>query len=76
MIGKHLQSNEWVMCSGNLTIYDRKNNPVVLKVKSEFFDSFIGEEMEEKKQFNGISVSEVYGKLSKWYFKNGIIFQI
>ena len=24
IIGKHLQSNEWIMYSGKLTIYDRK----------------------------------------------------
>jgi hypothetical protein len=31
--------------------------------------------MEDKKEFKGDSVSEVYGKLAKWYYKNGIIFQ-
>ena len=75
VIGKHLRSNEWVMYSGNLTIYDRKSDPVVLKPKSEINDSFIGEFMDEKKEFKGNSVSEVYGKMSKWYYKNGIIFQ-
>ncbi len=75
VIGKHLRSNEWVMYSGNLTIYDRKSDPVVLKLKSEINDSFIGEFMDEKKEFKGNSVSEVYGKMSKWYYKNGIIFQ-
>ena len=75
LIGKHLRSNEWVMYSGNLTIYDRVSKPVVLRVKSEILDSFIGEFMEDKKEFKGDSVSEVYGKFSKWYYKNGIIFQ-
>lgn len=75
LIGKHLRSNEWVMYSGNLTIYDRVSKPVVLRVKSEILDSFIGEFMEDIKEFNGDSVSEVYGKFSKWYNKNGIIFQ-
>ncbi len=75
VIGKHLQSKEWVMYSGKLTIYDRKTNPVVLKLKSEIWDTFIGEFMEDKKEFKGDSVSDVYGKMSKWYYKNGIIFQ-
>lgn len=75
LIGKHLRSNEWVMYSGVLIIYDKVSKPVVLRVKSEIFDSFIGEFMEDKKEFKGNSVSEVYGKLSKWYYKNGIIFQ-
>tara|TARA_R110002072_G_scaffold88982_5_gene199469 strand:- start:99 stop:368 length:270 start_codon:yes stop_codon:yes gene_type:complete len=75
VIGKHLRSNEWVMYSGKLTIYDRKTNPIVLKLKSEIYDTFIGEFMDEKKEFKGDSVSDVYGKLAKWYYKNGIIFQ-
>jgi len=73
--GKHVRSGEWVMYSGKLTIYVRKINPVVLKLKSEILDSFIGEFMEEKKEFKGNSVSEVFGKMSKWYLKYGIIFQ-
>ena len=75
VIGKHLRSNEWIMYSGNLTIYDRKTNPVVLKLKSEIFDSFIGEFMDDKKDFKGNSISNVYGKLAKWYYNRGIIFQ-
>ncbi len=75
VIGKHLRSNEWIMYLGKLTIYDRKTNPVVLKLKSEIYDTFIGEFMEDKKEFKGNSVSDVYGKMAKWYYKNEIIFQ-
>jgi hypothetical protein len=75
VIGKHLRSNEWVMYSGKLTIYDRKINPIILRMKSEIYDTFIGEFMEDKKEFKGNSMSDVYGKMSKWYYKNGIIFQ-
>jgi hypothetical protein len=75
VIGKHLQSNEWVMYSGKLTIFDRKINPIILKLQSEIYDTFIGEFMEEKKEFKGDSVSDVFGKVAKWYLKNGIIFQ-
>ena len=75
MIGKHLRSNQWVMYSGKLTIYDRNTNPIVLRLRSEIYDTFLGEFMEEKKEFKGNSVSDVYGKVSKWYYKNGIIFQ-
>ena len=75
VLGKHLKSKEWVMFSGKLTIYDRKNDPVVIKLKNEIFDTFIGELMEDKKEFKGNSVTEVYGKLAKWYYNNGIIFQ-
>jgi len=75
VIGKHLQSKEWVMYTGKLIIYDRKTNPIILKLTSETYDSFIGEFMEEKIEFKGKSVSNVYGKLAKWFYKNGIIFQ-
>ena len=75
VIGKHLRSKEWVMYSGKLTIYDRKTNPVILKLNSEIDDTFIGEFMEEKKEFKGNSISDVFGKVAKWYLKNGIIFQ-
>ena len=72
VIGKHIRSNEWVMYSGRLVIYDRKLNPIVLSLKSEICDFFIGEFMKDKKEFNGASVSEVYGKLAKWFNKNGL----
>jgi hypothetical protein len=75
VIGKHLHSKEWVMYSGKLTIYDRKVNPIILKLKSELYGTFLGEFMEDKKEFKGDSVSDVYGKMAKWYYKNGIIFQ-
>jgi hypothetical protein len=75
VIGKHLRSKEWIMYSGKLTIYDRKTSPVILRLNSEIYDTFIGEFMEDKKEFKGNSVSDVYGKLAKWYYKNGIIFQ-
>lgn len=63
------------MYAGKLTIYDRKTNPIVLKLKSEIADSLIREFMEEKKEFTGNSFSEVFEKVAKWYQKNGIIFQ-
>lgn len=75
VIGKHLKSKEWIMYSGVLTIYDRKINPVILKLKSEISDSFLGEFLEEQKEFKGTSVTEVYGKMAKWYNNNGILFQ-
>lgn len=74
VIGKELRSKQWIMYSGKL-IYDRAINPIVLKLKSEIYDSYIGENMEDKKEFKADSVTEVFGKLAKWYSKNGIIFQ-
>ena len=75
VLGKHLKANEWIMYSGKLIIFDRKNNPVVLRLKSEIYDTFLGEFMDDKKEFKGDSVTDVYGKLAKWYYKNGIVFQ-
>ena len=75
ILGKHLQSREWIYYTGELTIYDRKNDPIVLTLKSENIDSFIGELMEQKKEIKGKSLSEVFGKVAKWLNNQGIIFQ-
>jgi len=44
-------------------------------LKSEIIDTFIGEFMEERKEFKGKSLSEVFGKVSKWLINRGAIFQ-
>lgn len=75
VVGKHLRSGEWIYYTGELSIYDRKTYPVVLKLKSEILDSFIGEFTEEKKEIKGKSVSEVFGKVAKWLYNRGVIFQ-
>jgi len=75
IFGKHLRSGEWIYYTGKLIIYNRKTYPVVLKLKSEIRDSFIGESMEEKKEIKGKSVSEVFGKVAKWFYNRGVIFQ-
>jgi hypothetical protein len=75
VVGKHLRSNYWIYYTGELIIYDRKTQPVILKLKSEIMDSFIGEVMEDEKEIKGKTVSEVFGKVSKWLYKQGAIFQ-
>jgi hypothetical protein len=75
IIGKHLKSKQWIMYSGTLTIFNRTINSVVLNLKSEIYDTFMSEIMEESKKFQGNSVTEVYAKLSYWFSKNGILFQ-
>jgi hypothetical protein len=75
ILGKHLQSGKWIYYTGELTIYDRKTCPIVLKLKSEIIDSFIAELMEEKKEIKGKSLSEVFGKVAKWLNNRGVIFQ-
>lgn len=32
--GKHLRAKEWIEYSGIIFVYDRKTNPVTLKIKS------------------------------------------
>jgi hypothetical protein len=73
VFGKHLRSGEWVYYTGRLTIYERKTYPVVLKLKSEIGDSFLQMMMDENKEIKGTSVSEVYGKVSKWLYNSGVI---
>jgi hypothetical protein len=75
VFGKHIQSKEWIFYSGKLTIYERKVNPVILKLKCETNRSFITDFMDQVKEFKGKSVTEVYGKMSRWYYRYGIIFQ-
>jgi len=75
VIGMHLRSKQWILYTGKLKIYDRKTNPIVLKLNSEFSGGFVSDHMESDKQFKGNSISEVFGKVAKWYYKNGIIFQ-
>jgi hypothetical protein len=75
ILGKHLRSGEWICYTGDLTIYDRKTWPIVLKLKSEIIDSFIGGLMEEKKEIKGKSLSEVFGKVAKWLNNRGVIFR-
>jgi hypothetical protein len=75
VVGKHFRSDEYVWYSGQLKIYDRKTYPVVLNLKSEIADSFLSMGMDEKIEFKGGSVSEVFGKLSKWYYQRGILFR-
>lgn len=75
VLGKHLRSKEWLFYSGTLMIYERKTNPVVLKLKSEIGDSFLQMMMDEKKDIKGKTVSEVYGKVSRWLYNQGVIHQ-
>ena len=75
ILGKHLRSGEWIYYRGELTIYDRETYPIVLKLKSEITDSFIGAFMEERKEIKGKSLSEVFGKVAKWLNNRGVIFQ-
>ena len=62
IFGKHLRAKEWIEYSGKLSVYDRKTNPVILKIKSVFIDSFLAEIMDDEKEFKGNSVTEVHGK--------------
>lgn len=62
VIGEHLRSKEWLLYLGKFTIYDRKKSPIVLKLKSEILDTFIGEFMEDKKEFKGDSFDH-YGQV-------------
>jgi hypothetical protein len=75
VLGKHLRSGEWIYYIGELIIYDRKTYPVVLKLTRETHDFFISEFMEKKKEIKGKSLSEVFGKVAKWFYNQGIIYQ-
>lgn len=73
--GKHMRAKIWINYSGKLTVYDKKNHPVTLEIKSEILDSIQAEIMDDAKIFKGSSVTEVYAKLSKWLYLREVIFQ-
>ena len=73
--GKHIRSGEWVCYSGTLTIYERKTYPVILQLTSEIGDSFLQMMMDEDKELKGASLSEVYGKVSRWLYEQGVVFR-
>jgi len=74
VIGMHLPTNEGVSYSGDLVVYDRKTNPVVIQLNgSNLNDSYVTHMMEVSKEFKGDSLSSVYGKISKWLYKHGIV---
>ena len=75
IFGKHVKARQWVEYEGILTVYNRKPNPVMLKIESQIEDSFLAEVMDENKEFKGNSITEVYAKLSKWLYQRGVIFQ-
>jgi hypothetical protein len=74
VIGRHLPTNEGVSYSGDLVVYDRKTNPVVIQLNgSSTNDSYVTHMMEVSKEFKGDSLSAIYGKISKWLYKHGIV---
>ncbi|MBL4754263.1 MAG: hypothetical protein JKY52_11815 [Flavobacteriales bacterium] len=73
--GTHLRSKEWISYSGKLTIHDRKTSRVTLILTSEILDSIMWELMDEKKEFKGETVYDVYEKLAIDYYRRGILFQ-
>ena len=72
---KHLRVKEWIEYSGKNTVYDRKTNPVTLKIKSEIYDSFMRDLLDDEKEFKANSVTELYAKLSNWLYLREVIFQ-
>ncbi len=75
IFGKHIRAKEWIQYAGKLSVYRRKTNPVILKIKSEIADTFLAEIMDDDKEFKGSSITEVYAKLSKWLLQREVIFQ-
>lgn len=75
IFGKHLRFKEWISYSGELKVFDRKTHPVSLKIKSEYVGSFLEEILDDRKEFKGGSITEVYAKLSKWLYQREVIFQ-
>ncbi len=66
------KGKDWVFYEGTLTVTDKEKTPIILELKIKKYP-FIGE-FPENKSFKADSVTEVYGKLSKWFSSYGFIF--
>lgn len=75
LAGYYPRAKEWVGYTGKLTIAERKTAPVKLQLCMEYLTIDLAMGMPEKKTITGKSVTEVYGKLSKWYLSYGILFK-
>lgn len=73
--GYYPRAKEWVGYSGKLIISKSKTAPVKLKLRMEYVSVGLDMVMPEKKTITGKSVTEVYGKLSKWYLSYNILFK-
>jgi hypothetical protein len=60
--------------SGQLKVHVRTKKAVILKIRSEIFDSFISIEMKDSKDFFGNDISRVHKKLVSWFSKFGVKF--
>ena len=75
LLGKHLKSNEWICYTGNLTIYNRKKDPIILIVRKDTDEEYIGYGMDEEKSIKGKTVGEVFAKFSRFFIRHGVILQ-
>ncbi|MEI6138258.1 MAG: hypothetical protein WCP85_03290 [Mariniphaga sp.] len=62
-----------VFYNGTLTVTDNEKTPVTLELKIKMHPYVV--EFPENKSFKADSVTEVYGKLSKWFSSYGFIFR-
>jgi len=68
------RAKEYVGYKGFLTIINSKKKPVKLELTSSIIDSYLDALMERNISFSGNSISEVYGKMFKYFNKYGMIF--
>jgi len=64
-------TQEYLVYKAFLTVKNSKTTPVKLVVKEMFTNSFI--QIEPEKTITGKCVSEVYGKFSKWLYKQDLL---
>jgi hypothetical protein len=67
------KGNDSLTYAGVLTVSDKAGKNMVtldLTIKRHLYIM----ELPDKKIFNGESVTQVYGKLSKWFYSYGIVF--
>ncbi len=73
--GRFTRTGEYIHYEGKLSVYARKTKPVILELKCIYNNYVLEDIMDSEKSFSGDSISQVYAKLSKWYWKYEIVFQ-
>jgi len=73
IMGYFPKGRDGVFYEGTLTITDKDKHSVTLELKITMHHFIF--EFPETKTFKGDSVSEVYGKLSKWFASLGFVFR-
>ena len=70
----HPKGKDYLLYSGVLSVTNKKTKNITLEIKCIFGSYVLENIMKNEITFTGNSISEVYGKMSKYFSKYGLIF--